>query len=113
MSKWHRGKYDLIRAETLEFCKNAPQLEKYINSKICISPSFLAPKMTTIASTLKHAFDNITENAKVKDLSTDTVEITSSSGLTTDNGVKVSDTDNWYCSGLLVLDYLSHQRFLG
>ncbi|SRR6266545_1091072 len=78
--------------------------EKYINSKICIFPSpqstFLSPKMSSIASFLKHASDT----TKAKDLSKDTVEITSSSGLTTDHGVKVSDTDNWYGSRLLALD---------
>jgi len=68
--------------------------------------------MSSIASTFKHAFDNITpENVKVKDLSTDTVEITSSSGLTTDHGVKISDTDNWYGSKLLVSDHFLINAF--
>lgn len=56
----------------------------------------LSLTMSSIGSTVKHAFDNVVNTAKVKDLANNTVDITSSSGLTTDHGVKVSDTDNWY-----------------
>ncbi|KAJ7216017.1 hypothetical protein GGX14DRAFT_55218 [Mycena pura] len=35
------------------------------------------------------------ETAKIKDLSHDTVEVTTKTGLTTDHGVPVPDTDNW------------------
>src|SRR5258708_14306753 len=52
--------------------------------------------MSSIMGTVKHAFDNTLPTAKVSDLATDTVSFTPSSGLTTDHGVKVSDTDNWY-----------------
>lgn len=56
--------------------------------------------MSLIASTVMHAFNNVVQTAKVKDLSANTVQVTSSEGLTTDHGVKVSDTDNW-CDYLL------------
>ena len=49
--------------------------------------------MATIMSTVKDAFTIPT--AKVKDLATDTIQATPSSGLTTDHGVNISDTDNW------------------
>ncbi|CAA7265326.1 unnamed protein product [Cyclocybe aegerita] len=51
--------------------------------------------MSSISSTLKHALSSFQDTVKVKDLRTDTVECTPSSGLTTDHGVKVADTDNW------------------
>ena len=51
--------------------------------------------MTSITNTVKHAIANITETAKVKDLSRNIVEPSSSSGLTTDHGVAIPDTDNW------------------
>jgi catalase len=50
----------------------------------------------SVFSTVKHAFDNILDTTKIKDLTADTVHVTPASGLTTDHGVKVSDTDNWY-----------------
>jgi hypothetical protein len=57
---------------------------------------FSSLSMSSVMSTLKHAFDNALDSAKIKDLAADTVQVTSSSGLTTDHGVMVSDTDNWY-----------------
>ncbi|TRM59880.1 catalase-like domain-containing protein [Schizophyllum amplum] len=48
-----------------------------------------------MSSTIKQAFTNMTANAKVADLSRDTVEVTKSTGLTTDHGVPVSNTDDW------------------
>ncbi|KAF8881957.1 catalase [Gymnopilus junonius] len=51
--------------------------------------------MSAIKTTVKHAFANITETEKIKDLSRNTVEPSSESGLTTDHGVSVSNTDHW------------------
>ncbi|KDR81875.1 hypothetical protein GALMADRAFT_221752 [Galerina marginata CBS 339.88] len=51
--------------------------------------------MSTIGTAFKHAIADVTETAKVKDLGRDIVEPSHASVLTTDHGVKVSDTDNW------------------
>ncbi|KAJ7741824.1 catalase-like domain-containing protein [Mycena metata] len=41
------------------------------------------------------AMQNIFQTAKIKDLAQNTVEVTAKTGLTTDHGVPVADTDNW------------------
>ncbi|KAK7026329.1 catalase [Favolaschia claudopus] len=41
------------------------------------------------------AMKNLFETAKINDLAPDTLEVTSKTGLTTDHGVPVPDTDNW------------------
>ncbi|KXN82631.1 Catalase A [Leucoagaricus sp. SymC.cos] len=51
--------------------------------------------MSTIAQRVKEGFSNLTDDPKGRDLRRDTVDVTSESGLTTDHGVKISDTDNW------------------
>ncbi|KAF9533564.1 catalase [Crepidotus variabilis] len=51
--------------------------------------------MSSLAQTVMHSLDNVVQTAKIRDLSKDFVEATSNDGLTTDHGVKVSDTDNW------------------
>ncbi|KAH9484073.1 catalase A [Psilocybe cubensis] len=50
---------------------------------------------SSIGSAVRHAMAHVTDNAKIKDLKRDHVNISSSSGLTTDFGSKISDTDNW------------------
>jgi hypothetical protein len=59
-----------------------------------------------------HAFDNVVQTAKVKDLSANTVQVTPSDGLTTDHGVKVSDTDNW-CDCLYIVLFGDLSAFAG
>jgi catalase len=55
--------------------------------------------MSSIASALRtaatSAVTTFTETAKIKDLQKDTVECNGDKVLTTDHGVKISDTDNW------------------
>ncbi|KAJ3716582.1 catalase-like domain-containing protein [Lentinula raphanica] len=51
--------------------------------------------MSTVGQNVQQAFTSMTSNAKIADLKRDTVTMSSSSGLTTDHGVFVSDTDNW------------------
>ena len=58
--------------------------------------------MSSVTSTIKQAFASATSTAKVADLQRDIVDPTSGSvrGLTTDHGVKVSNTDDWCISML-------------
>jgi catalase len=51
--------------------------------------------MSTVGGTIKNALTSMTNTAKIADLQRCTVEATSSTGITTDHGVLVSDTDNW------------------
>lgn len=55
--------------------------------------------MSSITSALKSAatsaVNTFTETAKIKDLQRDTLQSDRDKVLTTDHGVKVSDTDNW------------------
>jgi catalase len=53
--------------------------------------------MSSVASTIERAFTTATSTAKVADLQRDIVDPTSGPvhGLTTDHGVKVSNTDDW------------------
>ncbi|KAF5392730.1 hypothetical protein D9757_000999 [Collybiopsis confluens] len=51
--------------------------------------------MSTATESVKQAFTSMTNNAKVADLKRNTVEVTPSTGMTTDHGVFISDTDNW------------------
>ncbi|KAK7037458.1 catalase 1 [Paramarasmius palmivorus] len=48
-----------------------------------------------MASTLKQVITSATSNKKIADLQRDTIEPSGKSGLTTDHGVPISDTDNW------------------
>lgn len=54
--------------------------------------------MTSVGDSVKRAFKTATSTAKVVDLDRDTMDSAAFSGntLTTDHGVKVSDTDNWF-----------------
>ncbi|KIK61290.1 hypothetical protein GYMLUDRAFT_166447 [Collybiopsis luxurians FD-317 M1] len=51
--------------------------------------------MSTVGQSVKQAFTSMVNNAKISDLKRDTVEITPSTGLTTDHGVYIPETDNW------------------
>jgi catalase len=53
--------------------------------------------MSSVTSTIKQAFIAATSTAKVADLQRDTIDPSSGPdhGLTTDHGVKVSNTDDW------------------
>ncbi|KAJ7706889.1 catalase-like domain-containing protein [Mycena rosella] len=51
--------------------------------------------MSTVGGAIKQAVTSMTNTAKIADLQRNTVEVTSSTGLTTDHGVSVSDTDTW------------------
>ncbi|KAJ3746416.1 catalase-like domain-containing protein [Lentinula detonsa] len=48
-----------------------------------------------MSTVIQQAFTSMTSNAKIADLKRDTVTLSPASGLTTDHGVLVSDTDNW------------------
>lgn len=48
-----------------------------------------------------------TDTKKVRDLHSNTHQVSETSELTTDHGVKVSDTDNWYVLGLCHTTYTS------
>jgi len=52
--------------------------------------------MSAIGKAVKDAFTDVAGDAKIKSLKEFTVEPTASSELTTDFGIKVQDTDNWY-----------------
>lgn len=52
--------------------------------------------MSSVGSAVKQAFTSVTQSAKVADLQRDTIDPSSHNDLTTDHGVKVSDTDSWY-----------------
>lgn len=45
----------------------------------------------------------VTDDPKRRDMKRDIVDCTSETGLTTDHGVKISDTDNWY-----IIPYTMH-----
>ncbi|KAF9448892.1 catalase [Macrolepiota fuliginosa MF-IS2] len=51
--------------------------------------------MTTTAHTMAQGLSDLTEDPKRQDMEQEMINCTSESGLTTDHGVKVSDTDNW------------------
>ncbi|KAF7333781.1 Catalase [Mycena venus] len=51
--------------------------------------------MSSVGGAIKQAATNMTNTAKIADLQRCTVETVASTGLTTDHGVRVSDTDNW------------------
>jgi catalase len=51
--------------------------------------------MSSIAKAVASGISSITDDPKRADLKRDIVDVTSESGLTTDHGVKVSDTDTW------------------
>ncbi|KAJ7465294.1 catalase-like domain-containing protein [Mycena latifolia] len=51
--------------------------------------------MSTVGGAIKQAVTSMTNTAKIADLQRYTVEVTPSTGLTTDHGLPVSDTDNW------------------
>ncbi|KAK7063377.1 catalase [Favolaschia claudopus] len=53
---------------------------------------------------------NLFETAKIKDLAPDTLEVTSKTGLTTDHGVPVPDTDNWTKSPREKIHRFDHER---
>ncbi|KAF5386615.1 hypothetical protein D9615_001546 [Tricholomella constricta] len=54
--------------------------------------------MASVGHIMKHAIDTATSTAKVADLDRDTIDasVSGSHGITTDHGVRVSDTDNWH-----------------
>lgn len=64
---------------------------------------------SAIPDTVKRAYKNMTATAKVADLDCNTIYSESYKGpsLTTDHGVKVANTDDWYRSNLPPL----HIRF--
>ena len=75
-----------------------------------LSPAYLFSfMMSSLGSSLKGvakgAVSMVKDDAKIQDLKKSTVEPTKSSTMTTDFGVKVSDTDHWYaaCSPVPVL----------
>ncbi|KAJ6566522.1 catalase-like domain-containing protein [Mycena capillaripes] len=51
--------------------------------------------MSTLGGTIKQAVTSMTNTAKIADLQRCTVEAASSTGITTDYGARVSDTDTW------------------
>ncbi|EGO02731.1 hypothetical protein SERLA73DRAFT_158522 [Serpula lacrymans var. lacrymans S7.3] len=51
--------------------------------------------MSSIRDTIQKAVSTVTSSAKIADLQSDIQEPKSGQALTTDHGVKVSDTDNW------------------
>jgi catalase len=52
--------------------------------------------MSFIAQAAMESVSRFTDDHKRRDLKNVTVGLNSESGLTTDHGVKVPDTDNWY-----------------
>ncbi len=52
--------------------------------------------MTSLTSAAKGLVQGNTSTDKTKCLESDTITPFVGSGLTTDHGVKISDTDNWY-----------------
>jgi len=66
--------------------------------------------MSGLRHSVDKAFSSVTESAKVKDLNHDRVNLERGSCLTTDFGVKVADTDNWYLLVRPSLRYSDHFR---
>jgi hypothetical protein len=54
--------------------------------------------MASITSAFKQALAGVEETKKVSQLQSDVVAPSHSSRLTTDAGVKITNTDNWYVS---------------
>ncbi|TDL23686.1 catalase-domain-containing protein [Rickenella mellea] len=50
---------------------------------------------STVSAAAKRSLPGTTANQKLSDLSADTVDVNDSKGLTTDYGIKISDTDTW------------------
>ncbi|KAF8077639.1 catalase-like domain-containing protein [Lyophyllum atratum] len=51
--------------------------------------------MASVGRSVKHAISTALATAKVADLDRNTIEPAPGTGLTTDHGVKIADTDNW------------------
>ncbi|EKM83082.1 hypothetical protein AGABI1DRAFT_53795 [Agaricus bisporus var. burnettii JB137-S8] len=51
--------------------------------------------MSSAAQTAMDNVSRISDNPKLRDLKNATIDLTNESGLTTDHGVKIPDTDNW------------------
>jgi hypothetical protein len=54
--------------------------------------------MASITSAFKHALASVEETKKVSKLQSNVVTPSHDSRLTTDAGVKITNTDNWYVS---------------
>lgn len=52
--------------------------------------------MSSAAHAVMESVSKVTDDPKRRDMKRDIVDCTSETGLTTDHGVKISDTDNWY-----------------
>jgi len=52
--------------------------------------------MSSLVSAVQHGIEMLIDNPKRADLKRDIVDCPSGSGLTTDHGVKISNTDTWY-----------------
>lgn len=64
--------------------------------------------MSSAAQTAMDNVSRISDNPKLRDLKNATIDLTNESGLTTDHGVKVPDTDNWYISPKVGFSTYSH-----
>lgn len=60
--------------------------------------------MTSVGTAVKNAFTGMASTAKVSDLQRNTIDHKTGPGLTTDHGVKISDTDNWYILSLFIIN---------
>lgn len=69
--------------------------------------------MTSLIHKAAHTLDDVVPSAKVRDLSKYSVDVTSNDGLTTDHGVKISDTDNWFGSEPLLYDVVVNFELTG
>lgn len=110
----------LFKSFEFDDCANdvTDSANRNIDSTVLYNPNFFVFSLNTffhyramsssIGSAIKQAFSSVTDSAKIKDLQSDMVQASESSELTTDHGVKVSDTDNWsaetfQCLGLVLI----------